>query len=789
MPAPTTSMSPAELAQLEHAFATDPNSEAYRALAEAYLGMGRFMEAMVVCKKGVKAHPDRADPRVLLARVYAEQGKDRKALEELEGAIQAAPKDVPALRMAAGLLLKVGDNDKGKDYLLRAYKAAPADAETQELLAKWKIEAPVEAAPPPAMVTAAEVALGNGSAPTPQPMAAVPQGYAPQPLVQTGATTIPQSVAFPQNGSSGGTQPYAVAQTGATTIPQGVPPGYQAPAPQRSQSGQRPAMPRPRNTAPARPQIDLSQFEEPDEPVRHGGSHGGFITLGFAALALVALVGYYFYSQHVKAQKLALSSYLSEAREQLDHDSYASYKKACELAQDALKIDIDSPAAQADLAYAWTIRWGEHGEGETARSQAQEHLKIAEKLNPNAQHVIAAQALFEFFSANAPQAESELAKKVEDLEAKNQASDLVYQTLGIIEMRNGDLEKAGTHLKKALDLAGGVPRTHAAIGDLYRRQGQELLAWTYYDNALRYEKDHADAVLGKTLLVLEAQNPNYKIAEDLIKRVRDADPPPSPRQLAMAYMLDGMRLNQIGQKAEGLSQEQKALALDNSNPEIHVLVGRRELKDGDAQKGLKEIQEAIRLDPKRASFYVELARAQLALPNGAKDAINSLQTALKTLPGSAKLLQMLGDAYLRSGDATRAQETYEKALAVDPKAQLPDVQLALAEMARRSRNFGKAGELYEKAAQQYGTNTAKVAESYTDEALLLEEQNAPKDKVFEMLKKANGADQNYAPAYYQLARFLSSDRKQKGMVKQLAAQYLKLEPKGPYAAEAQRLAK
>src|SRR2546429_9573428 len=90
-PTTTKTLSPAELAKLEHAFATEPASEAYKPLAEAYLGMGRFMEAMVVCKKGVKAHPTAPDPRVLLARVYAEQGKDKKALEELAGARQRAP--------------------------------------------------------------------------------------------------------------------------------------------------------------------------------------------------------------------------------------------------------------------------------------------------------------------------------------------------------------------------------------------------------------------------------------------------------------------------------------------------------------------------------------------------------------------------------------------------------------------------------------------------------------------------------------------------------------------------
>ena len=763
MPAPT----PSELAQLEHSFATDPNSDSYRPLAEAYLSMGRFMEAMVVCKKGVKAHPDRPDPRVLLARVYAEQGKDRKALDELEGAITAAPTDAGALRMAAGLLLKTGENDKGKDYALRAFKAAPSDAETKELLEKWKIEPPAAApapravvAPPPAseLVEAAEPArngavFSNADPVSPSAPQGIPPGY--------------------QNGQS-------------ARAPQGVPPGY---APQRAPAQTRPAQRAPQRSAPARRPVDLSQFEEPEDSMPHrAGGNSGMVTLGFAVLAVVALVGLYFYKKHAKEQGIALAADLHQALEQLDHDSYASYKRGSDLALEALKIDPDQPAANADLAYAYVIRWGEHGEGQNARQQAQNYLARAMKLDPNAQHVIAANALMEFFSGNAPKAEEDLQKQVASLEEKAQASDLVYSTLGIIEMRNGDLEKASVHLKKALELNGGSPRIHAAIGDLYRRQGQEILAWTYYDNALRYEHDHADAVLGKSLLVLEAQNPNYKIAEDLIKRVRDAEPPPSPRQLAMAYMLDAMRLDQVNQKDEGMKQEQKALALDDKNPEIHVLVGRRMLKEGQAEKGLAEIQKAIQLDPKRASFYVELARAQMALPKGAKDAIASLQTALKTLPNSAKLLQMLGDAYLEAGDAQKAQETYEKAIKTDPKAQMPQARLALAEMARRSKDYGKAGELYAKAEQEFGNNTGKVAEVLADEALLAQDKGEDKGKVMDLLKKSNQADQNYAPTYIFMARLLGSDKHQRAAVRQLGAQYLKLDPKGSYAAEAQRWA-
>src|SRR6266542_2437527 len=113
MPTPRKQLSAADLSVLEHSFAADPSSEAYRPLTEAYLAMGRFMEAMVVCKKGVKAHPSDPAPRLLLARIYAVQGKDRKALDELALVLQANATHVVAHRMAGLLLLKLGEKDPG----------------------------------------------------------------------------------------------------------------------------------------------------------------------------------------------------------------------------------------------------------------------------------------------------------------------------------------------------------------------------------------------------------------------------------------------------------------------------------------------------------------------------------------------------------------------------------------------------------------------------------------------------------------------------------------------------
>ena len=101
MPDSAKQLTPAELSALEHAFAADPASDAYRPLTEAYLAMGRYMEAMVVCKKGVKAHPD--DPRLLV--VYGDSllqlNRVDEALPILQRASEGNPSD-PTPRLALG---------------------------------------------------------------------------------------------------------------------------------------------------------------------------------------------------------------------------------------------------------------------------------------------------------------------------------------------------------------------------------------------------------------------------------------------------------------------------------------------------------------------------------------------------------------------------------------------------------------------------------------------------------------------------------------------------------------
>lgn len=750
-------LSPAELAKLEHAFATDPASEAYKPLAEAYLGMGRFMEAMVVCKKGVKAHPSVADPRVLLARVYAEQGKDKKALDELQGALQVAPGDKLALRLAGALQIKGGELETGKANLLKAYELDPNDAETLATLTRCKVETPQPAAPPP----------------PPAPVRAERS-----------------------NGAEAREAP-------AREMKPSLPP--EPPAP-------RPA---------ARPRFVEVEEEPVSEvlevrPYRQRGpssskKHFFYMLVGVP----LVLIAYFGYGRWKAIQGREIKKLLNEATEQLKHDSYDSYQKACKAADGVLELDPGHTAAHGYLAYAYSIRWGEHGGGDEARKHADEHLKEAKEGGEISSHMYAAEALFKTYSGKGAESLKNLDARVKDFDSQGQKSSLMYLTLGIIQMNQGDLERARESLDTAQALAPDDPRVYSALGILYRRRGQDQDAWRNFDYALRYEKEHPESMVGKALLILEQEDPArlYVSAAKMLKQMIESQPPPSPRQLATAHLArallvsrlsadlplytkpegfqkelsegTGVTLDKEKNRTELVKAEETGFNLDRNNPELYLIKGKRLLYEEHVEAAVGEIRKAIQLDASRAHYHVELARALMKKAGGEKEAEEALRRALGMIPESPKLQAMLGHALGRQGKVDEALAQYERAVR-DPKAKNPEARYSIGRLYREKKDYPRAVDAFLKSAQEYIGQTYLVARSY-DEAGLARELAGEKTKVDEVYEKALNADKEYEPAYCHYAKFLSTEGRDRAKVKALAQEYLRLAPKGECAAEMQRL--
>src|SRR6516165_3657623 len=725
---PAKTLSPQELAKLESAFNSDPGSDAYRPLAEAYLAAGRFMEAMVVCKKGVKAHPNRPDPRLLLARVYAEQGKDKKALDELQGALGVAPTDRTVLRAMADVQMHSGDAASGKATLQKVWDLDPKDPETTASFARWKVEPPKP--PPP---------------PEPPPAAVAPG---------TTRGALPRLSEMP---------PGAVPPSAART---------------RSVNG----MPVQRAAAAAR----VAEVEDDDHlppPAAKKGHATRFVITAVAGVLIIG--GWYGYGQWKAARDIKLKKCLKEASEQLRHDSFASYKKATDAATAALDIDPTSALAHGYLAYAYAIRWGEHGDGDDARRFAEEHLAAVRRSgDQDSRFADAAEALLAAYAGKETEALASLESKVKALDEKGQTSAFLNLTQGIIQMQLGDLEKARDSLEKAQQAAPSDPRVYSALGTLHRRRGDARAADQNYGFALRYERDHPESLLGRALLALDSDNAlSFPAAAVNLKKLLDADPPPSPRQLAVAHLARALLVIRVQAAIAGVppdvarkladatgvppdrssatalatKEDEEGFALDRNNPELHLLRGKRLLVEGQTDAAVREMREAVKADPSRAQAYVDLARALMQKPEGATAAQEALVTAIRTMGESPRLMVMLGQVYYRQGRLDDAIAQYGKALA-DPKAKNPEARLQLGIVYREKKDYPKSVDQLIRASQEFIGQGSRIADALTELGRTYDAQG-DRTRADEAFRRALDTDPQGADGYFFYARFLGQDRR------------------------------
>ena len=756
MPAPTKQLSPAELAALEHAFAADPASDAYRPLTEAYLSMGRFMEAMVVCKKGVKAHAGDVAARLLLARVYAEQGKDRKALDEVLAALQEHPSDAAANRMAGVLHMKLGEKEPGAAALRRASEAAPGDPEVLDALRQWGV---APAAPPQARPTRPPLAEGIPVAPrVGRPAAGGP------------ATAPPAAQGVPGQAA------------------EAVPLAPRASAPSRKAAADK-------NVAYSQQLAEkygTQEFRLPsgdtgEIPLKRARKGPGLKTTFVLVLVLAgALGGWYAWSAMAKARAIEIDKLLKQTREAIEKDSFAGYKQAAKNCELILEKDADSVGGHAFLAYVDALRWGEHGEGDAVREEAKKNLEAAKRLKESHSHAIAADVYLRFLGGDARGAIDELTRVLKGPEAGT--SGLLYGVLGVVQMQTGDLDAAKESLTTARKYADRDVRVNQMLAEQYRRRGAgyELQALTFYDAALRLAKDHVPSLLGVSLMLIGREQWDEALRN--VQKVLDLGDA-SPRQLAFARVIKAHVLYAKGKGKEGAEEEQKALVLDPTNPDIHAEVGRRRLAGGDAAGAVESFQRAAQMDPQRVDFYVDLAGAMMKKEGGAKQAVEALKTASARLPGNARIVKLLGDAYRADGDLDRARGEYEKALSLEKR--YPDARLALARVWRDKREWTRALDELEKAAKEYGEGTTGgAAQAYVEMADVEAARGGKPDAIEELYKKALRADATNCSALWYLGRERANRKSRafdKELAKQMLSDYARLCPRGSHAAEASRI--
>lgn len=798
MPPALKTLSPAELAKLEHAFANDPSSEAYKPLAEAYLGMGRFIEAMVVCKKGIKAHPSLAYPRVLLARVYADQGKDKRALEELTAAAQTWPTDKAVLRLMGSLQMKGGEVAAGTENLLKAFVADQADPATLELMEKNGVPVPARtaAAPPRPEVVA------------PPPVATAPVTEHPQAT----PSTQPQTQPKPQK-----TQAQAQAQ---------FPVQHPEVAPQRHPEVQPRVQRRVVTEDSDRREISSASSASSVSglnPVllRKHKSNRRSEVLFF--LLLVGTIGgglsYWALGQHRARLIREANAAISEATKLVKSDTFKGYVEAISKSEFALDLNASSETtrnARGLLAYAYTIRWGEHIHDSSNRDEAEKHLKAGIAGKEQSAYLHAAESMFDFYNGKTAEGLKLIEERIKAAEANKKQVSIYYLTRGLLQMSTGDLEGAKESLDRAQAIAPDDPRVFIALGNLYRRRGNDTQALSAFNIALdRTRKTHPEGLLGTANLILDQENPDrgYCTAATYVKAVQEMADSASPRQLATNSFVRAFLISRVSRdipqykdtafqrtleectqvkpdeaaaRRDITQAEAAGLALDPNNPELRLIRGRRLAYAGKLDEAEAELREAIRMNQQASHFHMELAKVLMRKEGGDAAAEAALQSALSLVPNSPKLLSMLGQAQFRQKKMDAAQGTLEKAIS-DSRTRNPEARFFLGKIYRdHKRDVVKAIELLKKAGEEYITDPTMASVAF-DELAIAFEQKGDKDSARATYEKALNADKENPAPYCHYARFLSKDPKERERTKAVAQGYLQLGQRDSCTEEMQRL--
>jgi len=278
--------------------------------------------------------------------------------------------------------------------------------------------------------------------------------------------------------------------------------------------------------------------------------------------------------------------------------------------------------------------------------------------------------------------------------ASTPAARAVAQVEAEVRKSPNDLD-ARMRLAQALAVAG---RTDDAIGQ--------------YEAALKIKKDFAPAISGIGFLAL--QRKDFAGGEKFFRRAVDIlepkhkDGPDS--QLEIAYFYLGTALMEQKEYEEAANYFKKAILLrrdasdshyalaycynkldleskyrqelentllfDPKMPEANYDYGRLLLKDGDKAGAAEHFRTAITAAPsvdlpqkaleELGPFEARFSAAKAKASSDPKAALAEARVAVALEPENVEALVLLGDLQVKTGDKTKAADTYKRVLAIEP---------------------------------------------------------------------------------------------------------------------------
>jgi cellulose synthase operon protein C len=776
----------ADIHGLEVEFAKSPTLGNCIPLCEAYLGAKRFMEAMVVCKKGIKGEPKDPRGRVLLARVYADQGKLPKAEQEITGMLQEFPNNPMGFEMLGHILVQQGRGPEAVPYLQQALGADQDRAVARQLLQQLGVQMATQPAAPPPMPQAAPPMMpGQG-----RPPVGAPPGYPPAtarpPMPGTRPPAMPQV-------AQGWQQPAQSQQPPAAWAPpQGVP-GMQE------------------QGAPAAPAAEPAQklehvsdfFAEEALGFSHDASESGLETAGpgrltilgfvpkstgsikttiFVALGVFAIAAVLIFWQYYSAQNTRRINKLYGAlKSGMDEDRYNRYRDALRDGEEILKIDKGNGQALGAMAYIYAILGGEHRE-EGALNKAKELLKRADESgDKETEFRVAARALIRFFDKDYDKGIAE----VKDVIDKGGSGPMVeleaFRLMNATKPDDRDTQKQLARLRQILV---SQVRAFNFLGWYFYGQEDWAQADRYFDQAKQNSKDHPVAIIGQSLTDLDRGIGLRERQADIASAIKKAFALPkeeySPPVLALAHFVRAQLLQWQGKLGEAEADYKEAFKLDPANPMFYYRRGIQQLKIGMIREAVENLRKAAQADPNNPRYYKKLGEAQMKAGDfsGAKASFDRAGQFASKDP-ELKLL---------AGDRLRGEKKFDEAIAtyksIGGEELNPDLlvqaQIGISQAYRDSNRKPLAIQQIEGFMEKAPNMGPEMAAKIWCELGQTYEQTKNKEKATQCYDIGIEQFRFYPDCHFFKCRLIGKGDE----AKEACKLYLALDPRGQFAEEA-----
>ena len=258
--------------------------------------------------------------------------------------------------------------------------------------------------------------------------------------------------------------------------------------------------------------------------------------------------------------------------------------------------------------------------------------------------------------------------------------DIVGNILSALSIRGGMEESAGVRQQET-----GSPEAYDYFLHgrnrffLYASKDDNRKARELYQKAIELDPDFAlaYAMLAWTY-AFEAMNGWSEVREESLAQAHALATRAvvSDKELPIAYFVRGLVYRERGEYMKALVEAEKAIAIDSSYANAHVLLATLLYYTGRPREGLERIKKAMKLNPHHPYNYpFHLGQAYFILGRY-QEAIEALEQGLGTNPSSERMRVWLAAAYAQAGREEDAKWEAEQVLALNPDFSLQRIQQA-----------------------------------------------------------------------------------------------------------------